>query len=206
MCRLLKSVALASALSVGVCASANAGVILSDNFDGAPLQLNWPGDAVFTSLGTGGASTDLIGAVGFFDFLPGNGRYVDLDGSTGGGHDPAGILQSVVSFGPGDYTLSFRLAGNQRNAPVNPTEIFFGTSLIASLAPASNVPFTLYTYNFTSTTGGHLIFSQRGPSSNQGNLLDDVTLSVPEPATLATAIGALLSILGLSFLRRRAGA
>lgn len=206
MRRFLSTIALAGALSVAVSASADAGVILSDNFDTAPLQLNWPGDAVFTSLGTGGASTDLIGAPGFFDFLPGNGRYVDLDGSTGAGHNPAGILQSVVSFGPGDYTLSFWLAGNRRNAPLNPTDIFFGTDLIATLMPASNAPFTLFTYNFTTTTGGNLIFSQRGPSNNQGNLLDNVTLSVPEPSALAMAIGALLSMLGLSVLRRRAGA
>lgn len=202
MRRFLNTVALAGALSLAVCGSANAGVILSDNFDAAPLALNWPGDAVFTSLGTGGATTDLIGAPGFFDMLPGNGRYVDMDGST----NVSGILQSVVSFGPGDYTLSFRLAGNQRNVAPRAVNVLLGTDLIASVTLAANVPFTLFTYNFTSTTGGNLTFAQQGPGNNQGSLLDDVTLSVPEPATLAMAIGALLSILGLSFLRRRADA
>ncbi len=202
MRRFLNTVALAGVLSVAVCGSANAGVILSDNFDAAPLALNWPGDAVFTSLGTGGATTDLIGAPGFFDMLPGNGRYVDMDGST----FVSGILQSVASFGPGDYTLSFRLAGNQRNVAPRAVNVLLGTDLIASVTLAANVPFTLFTYNFTSTTGGNLTFAQQGPGNNQGSLLDDVTLSVPEPTTLAMAIGALLSILGLSFLRRRAGA
>lgn len=202
MRRFLNTVALAGVLSVAVCGSANAGVILSDNFDAAPLALNWPGDAVFTSLGTGGATTDLIGAPGFFDMLPGNGRYVDMDGST----FVSGILQSVASFGPGDYTLSFRLAGNQRNVAPRAVNVLLGTDLIASVTLAANVPFTLFTYNFTSTTGGNLTFAQQGPGDNQGSLLDDVTLSVPEPTTLAMAIGALLSILGLSFLRRRADA
>lgn len=202
MRRFLNTVALAGVLSVAVCGSANAGVILSDNFDAAPLALNWPGDAVFTSLGTGGATTDLIGAPGFFDMLAGNGRYVDMDGST----FVSGILQSVASFGPGDYTLSFRLAGNQRNVAPRAVNVLLGTDLIASVTLAANVPFTLFTYNFTSTTGGNLTFAQQGPGNNQGSLLDDVTLSVPEPTTLAMAIGALLSILGLSFLRRRADA
>lgn len=202
MRRFLNSVALAGALSVAVGASAQAGVILSDNFDAAPLALNWPGDAVFTSLGTGGATTDLIGAPGFFDFLPGNGRYVDMDGSSG----VPGILQSVASFGPGDYTLSFWLAGNQRNAAPKAVDVFFGTDLIASLTLQSSDPFTLFTFNFTSTAGGTLTFAQQGPGNNQGTLLDNVTLSVPEPGALALAVGALLSMLGLSFLRRRVGA
>ncbi|MBP6014630.1 MAG: pyruvate-binding protein [Alphaproteobacteria bacterium] len=204
MRRFLNTVALAGALSAAVCGSANAGVILSDNFDAAPLGLNWPGDAVFTSLGgpPSGPTTDLIGAPGFFDMLPGNGRYVDMDGSTG----VSGILQSVVSFGPGDYTLSFWLAGNQRNVAPRAVDVFLGTDLIASVTLPATTPFTLFTFNFTSTGGGNLTFAQQGPGNNQGSLLDNVTLSVPEPTTLAMAMGALFSILGLSFWRRRAGA
>jgi hypothetical protein len=186
---------------------ATAGLILSDNFDTAPLQLNWPGDSVFDSLGTNllgqTISTDLIGNPGFFNFLPGNGRYVDLDGSTGNGDDPAGILRSKATFGAGDYTLSFRLAGNQRGQTPRFTDVFLGNDLIASLLPAANAPFTLYSFNFSSA-GGKLIFSQRGPSNQQGNLLDDVNLSVPEPSTITLIAMALLSMFGLGMMRRRA--
>jgi hypothetical protein len=44
--------------------------------------------------------------------------------------------------------------------------------------------------HFTTTTGGSLIFTEGGPSDQQGNLLDNVILSsdavvVPEPASWA---------------------
>lgn len=206
----LRSTALALLVSVPtlfVPSQAMAGLILSDNFDSAPLSLNWPGDAVFDSLGTNllgqTISTDLIGNPGFFNFLPGNGRYVDLDGSTGPGNDPAGILRSKASFGPGDYTLSFSLAGNQRGRTPRATDVFLGTQLIASLTPLSTAPFVTFSYNFSSLTGGQLIFSQRGPSNNQGNLLDNVNLSVPEPSTIALIGMALLSLFSFGMMRRR---
>jgi len=213
MRRIVNALAVATvavALSVALPSTAGAGVILSDNFNAAPLQLNWAGDAVFDSLGVNVSgqpiSTDLIGSSNFFDFLPGHGRYVDLDGSTGNNHNPAGILSSKVSFGPGDYTLSFLLAGNQRGQTPRYTDVFLGTDLIVSLIPAANAPFTLFTYNVSSVSGGKLIFSQRGPSNQQGNLLDDVTLSVPEPTTLAMVAFTLLSMFGFGWMRRRADA
>jgi hypothetical protein len=166
---------------------ASAAVVLSDNFNGEvppPDVLNWPGDSVFLSTGAPG-SVDLIGAGGVFDFLPGNGGYVDLDGSSGSGHDPAGQLTSVLSFGPGSYTLSFDLAGNQRAATPQSTTVSLG-NFNATFGPlASGVGFTTHTITF-STTGGNLVFTQNGPSDQQGNLLDNISLaSVPEPATWA---------------------
>jgi hypothetical protein len=55
---------------------------------------------------------DLIGNPSFFDFLPGNGRYVDLDGSTG----DAGKMTSIALSLAGGvlHKLSFDLAGSQR--------------------------------------------------------------------------------------------
>ena len=91
---LVSGVAMVSAGSM-----AHAGVILFDNFDfQIPDQLNWPGDTVFTSIPPpgnvpGSPSVDLIGVGGAFDFYPGHGSYVDLDGSTGIGISPAGQLE-----------------------------------------------------------------------------------------------------------------
>ena len=86
-------------------------VVLSDNFDSESLGLNYTG---FANWNVTAGSVDLIGQPDFFDFLPGNGRYVDMDGST----NQAGRLESKASFtiNPGDsYLLTFDLAGNQRN-------------------------------------------------------------------------------------------
>ena len=88
----LKTIAATAALIVGAtwAQGSIAAVVLSDNFNADAQMLNWAGDSSFTSLSTGGGSTDLIGT-GFFDFYPGNGNYVDLDGSTGTGNNPVFI-------------------------------------------------------------------------------------------------------------------
>src|SRR6185369_10906931 len=84
-----------------------------------------PGDATFLSTAAPG-SIDIIGT-GFFDLQPGHGNYVDLDGSSGSGHNPAGQLTSVATFGPGNYTLTFALAGNLRGAPAQTTTVSLGS-------------------------------------------------------------------------------
>jgi hypothetical protein len=108
------------------------------------------------------------------------------------------VLQSNASFGAGKYTLSFDLGGNARGAPAQTTEVFLGSTLVASLTLNSDSPLTLYTFT-TTTTGGNLVFDELGPSNQQGNILDNVTMnSVPEPASWAMmllglgAIGATL--------------
>jgi hypothetical protein len=173
----------AAALMAG---QASAGV-LDDNFNAdGPGVFNWPGDAVFTSTGAPG-SVDLIGAPPpFFDLQPGNGFYVDLDGTTGSGNDPAGQLTSVGTFGPGTYTLTFDLAGNLRGAPDQSTTVSLG-DFSATLTPGASTGFALRSFTFTTTTAGHLVFTEHGPSDQQGNLLDNVALNVgvPEPATWA---------------------
>ena len=167
--------------------SCNAAVVLYDNFDSATQTLNWAGDSVFTSIPAPGnvgglPSVDLIGT-GFFDFYPGNGNYVDLDGSTGGGISPAGQLDSIATFSPGTYTLSFLLGGNARGAATKTTAISLGDFAV-SIALASGDPLQLFTYTFLTTTSGVLSFLELGPSDQQGNVLDEVSLStVPLPAS-----------------------
>lgn len=206
--KLATAIATASSLlaTVVFASAASASVVLFDDFNSDGQGLNWAGDATFTSDSIGGASTDLIGT-GFFDFQPGNGNYVDLDGSTGSGHDPAGQLSSTSTFGPGAYTLTFDLAGNLRGAPARTTDVYLGTQLIASINRLSSDVFAFFSFSFTSGTGGKLIFTEHGPSNNQGNLLDNVTLStraidaVPEPSTWALLLMG-LTALGMAFRRR----
>ena len=118
----IKSVTGAVALLIGAAWSQTsfAAVVLSDDFNSDTQMLNWTGDSSFTVVPNppvaGQASVDLIGAGGAYDLYPGNGNYVDLDGTTGNGNDPAGVLQSNATFAAGQYTLTFDLAGNARGA------------------------------------------------------------------------------------------
>lgn len=176
-----------------------AGVVLQENFNGeTPDELNWTGNSNFLPTSPPG-TVDLIGVGGAFDFLPGNGGYLDLDGSSGTGNNPAGEITSVASFAAGTYTLTFDLAGNRRNAPDQTTRISLG-NFSTDISLGSSAGFTPYSFTFT-TTGGNLIFTELGPSNQQGNLLDDVVLTaVPEPSTWAMMI---LGFLGLGFMGYR---
>jgi len=198
----LKQIFAAAAFLAGATISqaSYAGIVLSDNFNASvPDQLNWAGDSVFTSTSPPG-SVDLIGQGGVFNFLPGHGSYVDMDGSSGSGNDPAGQLTSVVTLAAGSYSLTFDLAGNQRGAAAQTTRVTLGNfSVDIPLVPA-NAGFSTYTYNFT-TTGGNLVFTELGPSDQQGNLLDNVVLTaVPEPSTWAMM---LLGFMGVGFMAYR---
>ena len=199
---LLAGVSAAVALVAG---NASASILLSDNFDaGSPHadQLNWTGDATF-NVTSPPSSVDLIGAGGSFDFIPGHGGYIDLDGSSGSGNNPAGQLTSVASFGPGTYTVTFDLAGNQRGASSQSTTVSLGDFSQTFGPLASSVGFTNQTITFSTSTAGHLVFTETGPSDQQGNLLDNVALSGPEPATWAMMLMGFGGLGGVLRHRRR---
>jgi Ca2+-binding RTX toxin-like protein len=90
-------------------------VLLSDNFD---TENGGSGTGPLTSLNqwnvTDG-SVDLIGN-GWYDYLPGNGLYLDLDGGAGTAGSTGARLESKssFSFSSGELvTLNFSLAGSQ---------------------------------------------------------------------------------------------
>jgi len=209
----LKSILTATALVLSAAGMTHAGVVLSDNFNSDTQALDWPGDSVFTSVAVpqiGGqvSSTDLIGP-GFYNYCQaGQGNCVDLDGSSGSGNNPAGELLSTSSIGAGTYTLTFDLSGNDRGAAAQTTDVLVGGSQIwTSGALASASPWTTYSVTFT-TAGGALEFYEEGPSDNQGNLLDNISVStastttgVPEPAAWALMLVGLGGVGAL--LRRR---
>lgn len=183
--RRLTIAAAATAAALSLAPAAQAAVVLSDTFDGEVADdLNWDGDAVFF---VSAGSVDLIGAGGGFDFYPGNGAYLDLDGSTSG-NDPAGEITSFDAFAAGTYTLKFQLGGNARTGPARTTRVSLGDFSV-DITLASNDPLANYSFTFN-TTGGQLSFRQLGPSNFVGNILDDVVLEsvVPEPATWAMMI------------------
>ncbi len=194
----IRTLLVSSLLAVGA-TGANVGVLFSDNFNSYAYQLNWvPPSSVWT---VPVGSVDLIGETTtgtFYDFYPGNGGYVDLDGTT----PQAGTLQTAESFGPGAYTLSFDLGGNARGDVDKTTTITLG-DWSQSLTLASGAAYTLYTYTFT-TTGGNLSFGDNTVGDQDiGNILDNVTLStgIPEASTWAM-LG--LGFAGLGFAGFRA--
>ena len=191
------AVAVVATLTAAGFSDAKASPLFSDNFNSYSPSLNWVPPANWA---VPSGSVDLIGANSGFDFFPGNGGYVDLDGSTG----TPGTLQTVSSFAAGNYTLAFDLGGNARNDGSKTTVITLG-SFTTLITLASADPYQLYTLNF-STTGGPLSFADiAGGNNNIGNILDNVSLlaAVPEPATWTMMILGFFSVGFLAYRKKR---
>jgi hypothetical protein len=170
--------------------SSQAATVFSDNFNSYAEQLNWvpPANWSVTS-----GSVDLIGETttnSSYDFFPGNGGYVDLDGSTG----QAGTLATLQSFAAGTYTLTFDLGGRVSPNPSLTTDITLGSFATAVTLDAGS-GLDPYTFTFT-TTGGNLVFSDAAtPDQNQGNILDNVVLSTtPLPSTWTMLIAGFIGL------------
>ena len=146
---------------------ATATVIFSDNFNaenGGAESLNYGG---FANWGVSDGTVDLIGNGGTFDFYPGNGLYVDLDGSTSN----AGILTTNSFFGPGSYVLSFNLGGSTRGDTNTVIVRFGGVDIsgggitLGSAAPF-NPPFSL---SFTAGAPGQISFENLGGDNRRSH-------------------------------------
>jgi hypothetical protein len=193
---MFKSTRLAAALTtLLVAGTANATIVFSDNFDANALALNGTPSGWTVSDGT----VDIIGT-GSFDFLPGNGKYIDLDGSTRN----AGVLSRSLSLVAGTpYVLSFDLAGNQRDSAQEQVNVSFG-SASGSWSLGRTVGFTSFTLALTPLSSGPFTLSFAGAGGdNIGMLLDNVSVTaVPEPQTYAMLALGLLAV-GAAVRRRQ---
>ena len=185
--------------------AAHAVTVFSDNFDANGLGLN----SVPAGWSVSGGTVDIIGSSGsgsLFDLLPGNGAYIDLDGSTGA----SGLLSIGLSLVAGvEYTATFDLAGSQRGTAETGTVSFGSAAVSYDLASAD--PFAPFTLSFTPSASGNFTLSfQNVGGDNLGALLDNVTVSsegspspIPEPQTYALMLAGLALVAGAARGRRR---
>jgi hypothetical protein len=117
---------------------------------------------------------DLIGQGSPWDFVPGNGLYVDLDGYYAGGRLET---RDAYLLPAGNYRLSFRLAGSQRG-DTNTVTVSAGSAFSEAFTVASGQAFVTYTRNFSVTqpTRLRIGFDQAG-DDGYGALLDGVSLT-----------------------------
>jgi hypothetical protein len=180
--------------------TAQAAVVFSDDFNADTLGLNYTGFVNGWTVSDG--TVDLIGT-GFFDLHPGNGNYVDLDGSTSN----AGVLTQSLSLTAGvTYTASFSLGGSNRG-DTNLVDVMFGTSL-SNFTLLSADPLATQSISFTPGSDGTYTLSfSNGGGDNLGAILDNVMVStpaIPEPETYALMLAGLGLMAAVARRRRKA--
>ena len=199
----MKKILVATSLALA-CSTAGAQQLFFDDFNDERPGLN----RTPTGWTVSGGTVDIIGSGPngtLFDGRPGNGYYIDLDGST----NNAGLLSTGLSFAAGTiYELSFDLSGSGDINTMN-----YGINFDSALAVDILVPVTLppgpnfirFSLLFSTpvATTGRVVFDHLG-GDNLGMLLDDVRVAVaiPEPGTWGLLLAG-LGLLGFAARRER---
>lgn len=220
--RLVLKVAVCTALCALSSLDARAQIVFKDIFDpenGGVGQLNY---SAFTKWDINQGFVDLIGN-GFNDLLPGNGLYLDMNGS--GGH--GGTIQTSNKYPVLKnhlYKLKFNAAGSHRASAVDDMYVyvidqFENTIVDNSFRLVSSAPFATRTLSFVPSANNMKVFigfmSPYSDTDNQGMLIDRVRLKhvgavrhaapargTPEPGAIA-ALGAAVTAFGWGLLRPR---
>ena len=189
----MKTPQVLAAVLLSAAGAANAVTVFSDNFNADVNGLNTVSFVGGWSVANG--SVDTIGSPPpFFDLIPGNGHYIDLDGTS---NDAGEFSKALLLTAGVTYTASFDLAGSHRNDS-NTVDVAFGTTL-NTYTLASADPLGTASLVFTPGATGlySLSFANRG-GDNIGALLDNVnvtmTTAVPEPSTYALMLAGLAGV------------
>jgi hypothetical protein len=195
---------LCGVLALAMVGQLKATTIFSDNFNAENGGIGALNYTAFANWSVSGGTVDLIGSPGFFDFFPANGLYVDLDGTS----FQAGTLTSIgIPITPGNYVLSFLLAGSQRG-DFNTIHVNVSGGLASSTYSLnSDTPLTLETMSFTvlAPTTINLSFHNAG-GDNIGLILDNVRLnqvSSPVPDSGSTILFLAIGMFGLGLMGRK---
>jgi len=167
---------------------ANATILLSDNFNREdqrnPVLCFTAACSHLGNWDVKKGSVDLIGVNSAFDFQPGHGLYIDLDGS---GTGPGKLVsKKVFSLQPGNYTLLYDLAGSFRG-DTNKVIVSLGNLYNESFTLPSNSPFQTIKRNINvpTATNASLVFDHFDISpptfDTFGLLLDNVKLYSSDP-------------------------
>ena len=154
-------------------------VLLEDDFDGENGERPALMYRDFAHWRVKDGTVDLVGAGSDWDFHPGNGLYVDLDGDRPNGvrFEP-GVLASREAFPleRGEYELRFRLGGSRRG-DTNTVEVALGDVHRERITLPSEAPLQTYvrTLRVTAPRQARLSFDNAG-ADGFGLLLDDVRL------------------------------
>ncbi|MDK9706024.1 MAG: PEP-CTERM sorting domain-containing protein [Desulforhopalus sp.] len=182
---------------LGMAGMVNATLIFSDNFDGENNGNISPNYVSFDNWTVSDGNVDLVSApldaVLSINTLTDNGLFVDMDGSgLHFGNMDAGKMTHIFTLDPGDYILSYSLAGNQRR-PLDIDQVNVsvgqGSLVNSSHALSWDSPFTSFTQEFSIASIELVQLSFEGIGGDDiGMLLDDIKLEkvdpVPESATI----------------------
>jgi hypothetical protein len=174
----------------------------NDNFNAENGGVGTLAYTGFTNWDVTSADVDLIGN-GTFDFFPGNGLYVDLNGAA-----PGQITsKTAYAFNAGDIVnLSFDLGGAFDNSNPSVT-VALGSLFSQTFNRTQGQAFTPFSTTFTvgSDINTALTFTAAG-GTNGGLVLDNVSLAsistVPEPSDLVGTVFAFGSVV---LLKRKFG-
>ena len=199
-----------SLLALGVAAPGHAtAAVFADNFNSNASHL----DTTPTGWNLVKGTVDIIGN-GFFDWYPGNGAYLDLDGSQGPvGQNSRIETTATYALKAGMYKFDLDY-GINHNDGSDSDVITFGIVGLPAVnlfdANAADHSATSFKHTFTFVLLDELPFARffiegnsNGSSDQSGGIVDNFQVSaVPLPGAALFLVSGLLGIGGLGSLRR----